>query len=182
MHSEKIVLFKMLSFAYGLMVASVPLLEYAIPRCTGKLQEYYQDHLAEERGHDHMLFKDLCSFGMGPIPRYVQAASLAGLQYYLIDQEHPALLLGYMLALESESLPIPMIAQLAERHGVQLTALHHHAVHDPVHKADLENMIGRIDQPELFRRLIENKEYVTRALTGAQEWLTNLTPFHLNCR
>lgn len=147
---------------YRIIVASAPLLEFAIPRCDGALLEYYERHLLEEQGHDEMLRDDLLRLGVVDIPHSHHAAQMAGSQYYLIAHEHPALLLGYMHALESGPLTVSQVDELSRIHGTELTALRHHAEHDPGHREDLEGMIAM--QPEHLRELIEWNESWTRRL------------------
>lgn len=118
-------------------MASAPLLEFAIARAKGELKDYYTKHLVEERGHDEMLLEDLKGLGVGSVPFNFSAALVAGSQYYLIAHEHPALLLGYMIALEREPMPMEMVKSLEVQHGASLSALAHHAEHDRAHLKDL---------------------------------------------
>lgn len=162
MLDDRALIVKAQSFVYQLIVASAPLLQFAIPRSTGKLKAYYEKHLAEETGHDEMLLDDLKRLGITEFPPNHHAAQLAGSQYYLIAHQHPALLLGYMHALERDSLPIEDVDRLSEICGTNLTALRHHAAHDPGHKADLEEMIASLDQ-DLRLRVMWNEAW-TRVL------------------
>lgn len=155
-----------LSFAYRLMVASAPLLEFAIPRCEGRLRAYYERHLEEERGHDDMLRGDLAALGVDQIPASHEAARVAGSQYYLIAHDHPALLLGYMRALERDSMTPQQVDHLSAHHRVELTALRHHSVHDPLHLADLDSEITALD-PELRARSWWNEVHVAAAIEAA---------------
>lgn len=163
---DKNELCRFLSFAYRVMEASVPLLEFAIPKSTGELKAYYEKHLGEERGHDLMLLDDLRRLGVTDIPRFHLAAQLAGSQYYLVAHEHPALLLGYMRALESDSPPVEGIDALSAHHGTPLTALRHHALHDPWHKLDLDEVIARHPMQE---RIVWNERAVKSLLVALDE-------------
>lgn len=152
-----------LCFAHRMMVASAPLLEFAIPKSEGKLRAYYEKHLEEERGHDLMVKRDLKALGVEDVPQSHRAAQIAGSQYYLIAHDHPALLLGYMHALERESLPLAEVDALSAHHGVQLTALRHHCEHDPQHKLDLEKAIDAL--PDSLRERVHwNERCVIRFL------------------
>lgn len=154
---------QLFSFAYHTMRASVPLLEFAIQHTDSKeLCAYFERHHAEEQGHDQMLLTDLNNLGVGLVPLPHFAAQFAGAQYYLIAHEHPALLLGYMRALESESMSVADVDALSTELGVELTALRHHAIHDPQHLKDLDAIIGAMD--EWARDRIEWNERETRAL------------------
>lgn len=157
-----------LTFVYQLIVASTPLLAFAILRAEGPLKAYYQEHLKEEQGHDEMLRQDLERMGVTEFPPNHLAAQIAGSQYYLIAHTHPALLLGYMHALERDSLPVEEVDRLSNLHGVELTALRHHAKHDPEHRKDLERVIASL--PNEQQELVRWNEGWTRALLerGAQ--------------
>lgn len=152
---------------YRTIVASAPLLRFAIERSDGDLKAYYEKHLQEEVGHEDMLLDDLKRLGMEVIPLSFVAAQLAGSAYYFIEHEHPAMLLGYMHALERNSPPVELVDDLSRFHGVELKALRHHAQHDPGHRADLEEMIAAL--PEELRGKVlwcsdRTAELVGRAL------------------
>lgn len=126
---------------HGMIVASVPLLKFAIPKCGGELREYYRKHVAEEEGHDRVLRDDLAALGITDISPSFQAAKIAGSQYYLIAHESPSALLGYMLALESNVLSMFHVEQIEQAHGTKLESFRHHAKHDPRHAKDLRRQI-----------------------------------------
>lgn len=151
-----------MTFVYQLIVASAPLLAFAILRAEGPLREYYEQHLKEERGHDEMLRDDLKRMDVTEFAPNHIAAQVAGAQYYLIAHTHPALLLGYMHALERDSLPVEEVDRLSKLHGVELTALRHHAQHDPEHRNDLKRMIAALDDAQ--REMVEWNEDWSRAL------------------
>lgn len=151
------------SFVYRTMVASVPLLSFAISLSDGILKEYYIKHLREESGHDLMLLDDLKRLGVDEVPMFHFAAQFAGSQYYLIAHDHPALLLGYMRALERDSLPLDEIDRLCAHHGTELTALRHHAIHDPQHAADLDAIIASLDA-KLQERVLWNERNIRELL------------------
>lgn len=136
---------RVLCFVYRVIVASEALLEFALPLAEGELLDYYRHHLEEERGHEKMLENDLKALGVTDIPRSHRAAQIAGSQYYLLAHDHPALLLGYMHALESNVMKPEQVDELSKHHGVELTALKHHAIHDQWHKQDLERMIAGLN-------------------------------------
>lgn len=139
-------LVKNLCFMYRLMVASAPLLEFAEVRSTGALRNYYAKHLAEEVGHDSMLLADLHDMGIKDVPYDYAASQLAGAQYYLVAHHHPALLLGYMAVLEGSSLSIATIDEAEAKHGCRLTAVRHHAEHDPLHAPEIAKLIATLPQ------------------------------------
>lgn len=126
-----------LCFLQRLIVASAPLLEFAIPRTMRPLRDYYERHANEEQGHEVMLAKDLARLGVEEIPFCHTAAAIAGSQYYFLAHDHPALLLGYMLALESQPMSLEEIQQVEAEHSVSLYSLRHHAIHDVAHRKDL---------------------------------------------
>lgn len=159
-------LVRSMCFFYRTMVASAPLLEFAIPKSAGRLRAYYEKHLAEERGHEIMLLADLHGLGVKEVPLSHAAAQIAGSQYYLIAHEDPALLLGYMLAMEKDSLTLSQVDELAVHHGSELTALRHHCEHDPAHKVDLLAEIAALD-PSIRDRVVWNERNVSQFLETA---------------
>lgn len=163
MLNDRAILCSALCGVYRIIVASAPLLEFAIPRSEGAVRDYYIEHLAEERGHDEMLLDDLKRLGVTDVPPSFFAAQLAGSQYYIIAHEHPAMLLGYMLALESNTLSVSSVDELSRHHGVELTALRHHAEHDPLHNRDLKEVIQSL-APELQERVMWNARHVAEII------------------
>ena len=154
-----------LCFFYRLIVASAPLLEFAIPRADGALSEYYEKHLDEERGHDAMLLADLKAMGIDDVPYDFTAAQLAGSQYYLIAHFHPALLLGYMGVLESQPLRITQIEDIEKAHACTLSAVRLHAEHDPHHITDLMKMRAALS-PDLQQAIDWNAQGVRDVLNA----------------
>lgn len=133
-----------MSFLHGTMLASEELLRRAIDKSDGELREYFARHLEEERGHLAMQAQDLARLGVDPIPTFPEAAKLAGAQYYYIEHENPALLLGYMAALEGNPLPLEYVDQLEAAYG-PLTCLRHHAIHDRDHGPELRAQIAKLN-------------------------------------
>ena len=155
-----------LSFVYHTMRASVPLLRFALLHdMSDELREYYNQHIGEEAGHDDMLLQDLYALGVEPLPLTFFAAQFAGSQYYLIAHEHPALLLGYMRALESESFTEAEVDNLCQIHHVELSAMRHHAIHDPLHCRDIDEQIARLSA-SLQTRVRWNEAEVNKMMRG----------------
>lgn len=154
-----------LSFVYRLIVASEPLLERAIAKADGSLRSYLEQHLEEERGHVGILAADLARLGVAPIPRFHLAELVAGNQYYLIEHEHPAALLGYMAALEGRPLPLGDVDVLEKEFG-SLNALRLHAENDPQHIEDLRAEIEQL--PYGLKMLVQmNEQRVLNQLDAA---------------
>jgi hypothetical protein len=165
---DKQTLVTMLSFVYQTMKASAPLLEFALARTQEPvLRAYYQKHHDEEIGHDDMVLNDLISLGCAEIRPSHLAAQFAGSQYYLIAHEHPSLLLGYMLALESDCMDIADIEHIESAHGVKLTAMRHHTLHDPQHKKDLFEVIRAM--PESLQKRISWNEICIKDMMNRVE-------------
>lgn len=140
-----------LSFVYRLIVASEGLLERAIARETDiDRLAYFRSHLAEEAGHAQLLAEDLRSLGVTDIPRFHLAELMAGSQYYLIEHEHPAALLGYMAALERAA-PSPALVDVLESKYGALRCVRLHADNDPGHCKELIEQMGKL--PEKLRAL-----------------------------
>lgn len=147
-----------LCFLHGTMTASEGLLEAAIRK--GDIDDlglYFTHHLAEERGHVQMLEADLDRLGVRCILKFPAAAQIAGAQYYYIEHEHPAMLLGYMAALEKNGLTIAQVNALEAAYG-PLTCSRHHAVHDISHTRELHDQIDLLDEP-LRSRVRENEAW-----------------------
>lgn len=161
-------LIKNLCFMYRLIVASAPLLEFAIPRSRGELREYYEKHYAEEVGHDAMLLRDLHSLGIKDIPFDYTATQLAGAQYYLIAHHHPALLIGYMMVMEGSPLSAETIKDAEATHDCELTVLRHHSAHDRLHFKDLEQIRASMT-PELQDAIAWNAAAVRQILNAEFE-------------
>lgn len=123
----------------------------------GELRSYFERHLVEETGHLQMLENDLHRLGVETILEFPEAAQLAGAQYYYIEHEHPALLLGYMAALESNGLNAEQVDALEALHG-PLTCSRHHATHDVDHAEELREQIEKL--PEALRtRALQNEQW-----------------------
>ena len=133
-----------LCLVHDIILASPSLLEFALMGCSGELADYYRHHLEQERGHDAMAREDLVRLGCAEIIHYHVAAQIAGSQYYMIEHQNPAMLLGYMHVLESRALNEKAVDTLENHHGVRLSCLRHHAKHDPGHTAELERQINSL--------------------------------------
>jgi hypothetical protein len=164
MHDDRKALVASLTFVYKMVVASAPLLRFAIERAEGDLLAYYKQHLEEESDHDEMLLDDLKRLGVEETPPNHVVAQITGSQYYLIAHEHPAMLLGYMHVLEHGTLRVADVDALSRKHGTELTALRHHAIHDPGHRKDLEVVIRGLD-PDLRKRVEWNESWVQHLIS-----------------
>lgn len=152
-----------LCFLHGTTVASEGLLEAAIRKLEpNDLNMYFSRHLDEETGHLAMLERDLTRLGVERILKFPAAAQLAGAQYYYIEHDHPAMLLGYMAALECSPLSIEQIDSLEAEHG-SLPCIRHHAMHDVAHGEQLRREI--VSLPYALRgRVLENEQFVLHDL------------------
>jgi hypothetical protein len=150
-----------LCFLHGTMRASEGLLQAAIRK--GEVDElglYFAQHLAQETGHLQMLEQDLERLGVKEILQFPEAAQFAGAQYYYIEHEHPALLLGYMAALECHPSTLEQVDQLEAEHG-PLICTRHHATHDPEHAAQLREQIAKLPD-DLRSRVDDNEKFTMR--------------------
>jgi hypothetical protein len=151
---EKQTLIAHLSFIYRLIVASETLLIRARLRAielnAKELGDYFMEHLVEETGHADLLEDDLHRLGLEIIPRFHMAELMAGSQYYLIEHEHPAALLGYMAALECSPMPIKQVDEIEQKYG-EIKCLRLHAEKDPAHGREVLTQIEKL--PSEQRRL-----------------------------
>jgi hypothetical protein len=131
-----------LIFLYHCVIASEQLLIEAAQRAVGPLQDYFRQHLEEERGHDRWLAEDLESIGVEVkrtvIP--VEAMEMVGTVYYLVMHVDPVALLGYMQVMERGEHP-QMKEWEAQYPASLLRTLKYHDEHDRDHRRDLERTI-----------------------------------------
>src|SRR5678816_129108 len=149
---------KHLHFVYWLMLATEDLLEEAAKRSTGDLKAYFEMHREEERGHPEWMHEDLTRLGVDFSLDYT-AAAIAGSQYYLIRQVHPAHLLGYSYVLESSPKPLPWVDELEAKHG-PLPCLRYHAVHDPDHVRGILEQIHKLPE-DLQKQVMQTAQQVS---------------------
>ena len=148
-----------LSVMHTVIRASVPLMQTAVVRCrelddavAGPLADYLTHHIDEELNHDDWLLEDLAAAGVDPTPTVTDqpsptVARLVGPQYYWIAHHHPVSLLGYIAVLEGNSPPPWLAGRLAADTGLPDAAfrtLHHHAVADLDHNAELDDFIDSL--------------------------------------
>jgi hypothetical protein len=178
---DRPLLLSALCYLHGTMTASEKLLEAAIRK--GELDDlglYFTQHLAEERGHLQMLEADLERLGVKRILKFPAAAQLAGAQYYYIEHEHPALLLGYMAALERNGLTEAQVDELEREYG-PLSCLRHHAIHDVGHAKELRVQIDTL--AELLRtRVRENEAWTVHDYRTRIVPMIQLAAHHFNRR
>jgi hypothetical protein len=149
-----------LAVMHAVIRASVPMMQEAALRCAAltddpvatPLAGYYTAHIAEELHHDDWLLQDLAAAGREPA-QVVSAlpsaavARLVGQQYYWLRHHHPISLLGYMAVMEGNSPPLWLAGRLATATGLPTAAfrtLHHHAVADLDHHAELDAFLDSL--------------------------------------
>jgi hypothetical protein len=156
-----------LATMYGLIRASVPLMEAAVRGCgrlppqdhtAEPLAAYLRVHIERERGHDDWLLQDLMVLGaeLGaaePGPEWQpgvasdEVAALVGAQYYWVEHVHPACLLGYIAVLEGSPPDAGFTAGLPALTGLPARAfrtLAWHAGHDPSHCGELDTLLDSL--------------------------------------
>lgn len=110
------------------------------------LAAYLAHHLPEETGHDDWLLEDIERLGLcrdlatRPAPS-TTVATMVGSQYYYIHHYHPAVLLGYIAALEGYPPEIGLVGRAAQATGYPVEAfrtLRRHAHLDIHHRADFD--------------------------------------------
>ncbi len=166
LHDEK-VLRAQLTFVYRVMVASKILLSEAEEELGilgndqfDELRCFFKKHYQEEESHAEWLLEDLGGSVSDDID--FTAACVAGTQYYLIKHVHPALLLGYMQALENPA-PLALIEELEAVHGKQLLRTwRHHAEVDKDHLKEIEAIIALM--PDDLKQKIEQNRIATLTL------------------
>jgi hypothetical protein len=161
--SKRDIVLANLVFVHQVISASESLLEVAIESSEGVLQQYFIDHLEEERQHQSWLADDLMEAGIDltSMPLSQKAVEMAGSQYYLIKHVNAAALLGYMAVLEGFPLSLDTLSQLEAMHGKELfRTVRYHAEHDLEHRKELFAMIDKLDDPIILRNAIQTATYM----------------------
>ncbi|HEY0286687.1 MAG TPA: hypothetical protein VGC62_06700 [Pseudomonas sp.] len=149
-----------LALLYQIIIASEPLLGEAIFLLKDEgwekdLKTFYEKHLEDEKNHAVWLKEDL---GDHPVNLHYGAAQLAGMAYYLVRHVHPVSLMGYMMALEGNPIPMEYVESIENEFGVKAArTLRHHAEEDPHHFAELK----AFPIPEEWAPLVENTRLQT---------------------
>lgn len=143
---------RMLNLVYSVIVATEPLLHFAMVMSKDRgYTDYLKAHLEEERDHAAWLREDLIDLGREPVLNE-DGAILAGLQCYLIQHVGAECLLGYMFVLESRSMPLPVVAQLEKIHGTGVRTLRFHSEHDPDH---IKGVVEQIEKSDEKKEMIQ---------------------------
>lgn len=168
--ADRAILVRNMNFIHALIVTTEDLLLLARSLSEGSLRYYFEKHSAEEKGHALELSRDLKA--LGHIPEFdLNAAEIAGLQYYLILQVNPAVLLGYMAVLECAPMDLETVDKLEKLHG-PLSMIRHHAEHDVDHSADLLDQIELLSE-NMQEQVAQNAEWVSRKIRTALEGIAN---------
>lgn len=155
----------LLSFWYQVIVASEPLLEEAIARLSdegfeGELKAFYRKHLRDEMHHAEWLQEDLAGH---QIAFRIEAAKLAGTQYYLIKHLHPVCLMGYMQVLEGATPEDSFIEQAKMELGPRARTWLLHVKDDPGHYEELCSL----PIPEEYQGMVEmSRQETIKLLEG----------------
>lgn len=151
-----------LCFLHGIVTASENLLCNAISHSYGHLKIYFHEHLQEETGHLKMVQDDLLRLGVAEPLHFPIAAELAGAQYYYIIHDDPAMLLGYMAALEGNPIPLTKVSELEAAYG-PLISVRHHAEHDIEHGREIRKQMRLLDST-LRQRVLDNEAWILHEL------------------
>jgi hypothetical protein len=151
---------KFLVAVHGSVRATVPLMTAAMaasrraadPRLGGLLQQYFEQHIAEEADHEEWLLQDLEVLGFRreivlAHPGAPAIAALVGAQYYWIHHGHPVALLGLFAVLEGHPPTLEHLDDVRRRTGLPREAfrmLQHHAELDVVHGDELFSLVDRL--------------------------------------
>jgi hypothetical protein len=155
-----------LAFWYQVIIASEQLLRDSVALLKDEgwekdLKQFYQKHLEDELNHAKWLKEDL---GSHEVVLHYGAAQLAGMAYYLILHVHPVALMGYMMALEGNKIPLEFVESIEREHGATAArTLRLHAEEDPGHYEELSSFEIA---PE-WRDLVENTRIQTLKLIEA---------------
>ena len=144
--------------AYMVASASVPLMECALERCERRtpgdpvaagFADYLRKHIPEEVGHDEDCLDDLEVLG---VPRdevarqypYPSIVNMLGMQYYWVRHRHPIAFAGYLAIIEGHPASAERIRQIQRDTGLPAEAfrtLLWHADHDGDHTQELDEVL-----------------------------------------
>lgn len=167
---DRAVFLRNLVFLYHVIRASEQLLEIAQKVAPeGSLREYYKQHKLEEANHAEWLFTDLTDAGVELFPCPLQAAQLAGSQYYHLLHTSPAALLGYIFVMESFPPEMELVEDLEAVHGKELLrTTRYHAENDPDHSKSLYDLLDTL--PTETRQVIRQVALDTVNQLSAAMW------------
>lgn len=171
---NRIALVANLTYLYHCMKASENLLKVASSQEHSEvLANYYAEHAGEEKDHNTWLRKDLTDAGLDPeyttIPSTV--VEMVGGLYYLVYHVEPAAVLGYLLLMEGNPIPMEVVEELEQLHGNSLMrTVRYHAEHDPEHLDQLRMVIENLPEHRKWivsQTAVKSAHYFGRGLTGA---------------
>lgn len=140
--------------------------------------EFLRYKLDDERDHDQWLRDDLHAVGIEvkAVPNNVLAAEIVGNMFYMIRYVNPLALLGYMAVLEGTPVPLDVVMQLENVHGVEVCrTLRYHAVHDVEHAFDLFQIVDIVPENkrefviEAAVRTLDYFKLFSQSITKSQE-------------
>lgn len=116
-----------------------------------KMQRRFFGHLGEENAHDLMAKKDLENLGftLEDFPERVETKIFWETQYYKIEHQDPAALMGYILLLEdvASEVCLWMYQEISKYHGKKCgTFLRVHGEEDPGHVDAAVKVIQSLDE------------------------------------
>lgn len=157
---------------HAVIRATVPLMRAAIESLrapkfaddpvTRPMMRYLEQHAEEETGHDEWILDDAEVMGvprnevLGIRPSQT-VTHIVGAQYYSIYHHHPVALLGYIAVMEGEPGAAEFYEEVARRNELPreaFSSMLYHAKIDPVHKADLDRLLDRLDLDQHKTELI----------------------------
>lgn len=164
----------MLNFLYKLMTRHVALINCAAQLADGELKKYLEDHVKEELGHDDIFRKDLEKLGANTEIDFLEVAQMIGMQYFLIHDKGPYMLLGYMYALEKDSLSDDQIDEMEKLVGGRLECVRMHAKLDPHHADELLDQINDLDDEKrklVFENFHATRNHINGICAGFDKWV-----------
>jgi hypothetical protein len=159
-----------LRILYGVIRATTPLLQFCLrtlerfppDEFIQLLRGYMRHRLEDEADHDSMLLDDLAKVGISKasldeeLPPAAIVA-MVGSQYYLVDQFHPAVHLGYIGLLEGYPPQLQDVALLVDKSGAPSEAWSTYRLHaelDPDHRRELVKILDAVPAQAWLRRAI----------------------------
>jgi hypothetical protein len=155
-----------LTQTYYYVMASVPLMEFAVDtqfsKSNDKFRNYLLTHIKEEMHHDRWLLEDLKLLrvkenDLRSRPVIPPVGKMAGYAYYTIAHRHPIGLLGYIYALEAAPPTNEVLRRISETCGVPLAALRtlqEHGENDLAHRAELFAFIDSLEMSSWQQNIV----------------------------
>jgi len=154
-----------LHFVFQVIRFTEAILNKACYGSIGELFYYFERKKEEEANHAEWLRRDMKFIDQCPMTRdrFPEAMEMVGAQLYHLAVGDVVATLGYMAVLECFPMPIHIVGQLEQVHGVELLrTLRYHAEHDIDHGKDVLDMIDKYYTPAIYDNAMASQKCLNR--------------------